>query len=373
MRIGIMLRAIDEKGGIGVYSRYISKELLELDRKNHYVLLYRNAANLGRFASYDNVTERHVKAPNKALWDQVAIPVACWQQKVDVLFHPKFTVPLLAPCKTAMVLHGAGWFMPDFRHFWNDLDLKYLRLMMPLYCRRASAILAVSQITADIFNRTFSIREGKIRTVYFAPGKQFRRVDEMAQLQSVRDKYNLPDQFILHLTGYDRGPRKNIEGVLNAYKIHHGKTPHKLVIGGKDCYRFREDYGIPDDDYGKDIVFTGWIAQEDMPAIYTLADLFLYPSWVEAFPIPITEALSCGTPIVTTSANGLKEIAGDAAYLIDPDNPEEIAEAIHCILADAEVQQTLSEKGLERAKLFNWRKCAEETLGILEGLMNGSA
>jgi len=107
MRIGMMLRALDEKGGIGVYTNNLIPELLRIDKKNHYVLFYRNPVNIGRFAQHKNVTERVVSAPNKAIWDQVAIPYACWREKVDVVFHPKFTAPLLAPCKAVMVVHGA--------------------------------------------------------------------------------------------------------------------------------------------------------------------------------------------------------------------------------------------------------------------------
>jgi glycosyltransferase involved in cell wall biosynthesis len=368
MRIGIMLRSIDEKGGIGVYTRYITQELLDIDHQNEYVLFYRNKGYLGRFGKYARVTERVIDAPNKAIWDQVAIPYACWREKIDVLFHPKFTVPLLATCKTVMVLHGAGWFLAEHQNYWNSLDRKYIRLMMPVYCKKASAIISVSQITTDIFNQLFNLPKGKVETVYFAPGKQFKRIEDESILQNIRANYNLPEKFILTVTGYDRGPRKNIKGLLEAYKIHHGKTPHKLVIAGKDCYRFKEDFGIPDQGYGGDIVFPGWVAQKDLPAFYSLADLFLYPSMVEAFPIPITEALACGTPIVTSNANGLKEIAGNAALFIDPHEPEEIARAMYRILSDSAVQSDLSSKGLQRAQMFNWRKCAAETLGIIEAL-----
>jgi hypothetical protein len=113
MRIGIMLRALDEHGGIGIYTRYVTEELLSLDRHNQYILLYRNPSHIGRFAHSENVVERVIRAPNKVLWDQVAVPYACWKAKVNVVFHPKFTVPFLAPCKTVMTLHGADWFLPE--------------------------------------------------------------------------------------------------------------------------------------------------------------------------------------------------------------------------------------------------------------------
>src|SRR5262245_42763093 len=113
MRVGIMLRAYDEKGGIGVYTRNLVAELLRLDRQNHYLLFYRCRQHAGQFSHYSNVTECVVPVSNRAVWDQVAIPYFCWRHHVDVVFHPKFTAPLLAPCKAVMVVHGADWFIPE--------------------------------------------------------------------------------------------------------------------------------------------------------------------------------------------------------------------------------------------------------------------
>jgi glycosyltransferase involved in cell wall biosynthesis len=207
-----------------------------------------------------------------------------------------------------------------------------------------------------------------MRTVYFGPGKEFKRVNDPAALQKIKLKYDLPDRFILTLSKYAGGGRKNIEGIFKAYRLVHGKIPHKLVVGGKNCFRFRQDYEIPVDGYGRDILFPGWIDQSDLPAIYSLADLYLYPSNLEAFPIPITEAMACGTPIITSRANGLEEIAGSAAVLVNPDNPEEIADTVHRVLTTPELQAQLSAAGLERSRRFNWKRCAQETLEILHGL-----
>ena len=366
MRIGIMLRSIGEKGGIGVYTRNITRELLDLDRDNEYILFYLSRSEMGRYAHYDHASERFIRAPTKAVWDQLSVPVACWKEKVDVLFHPKFTVPLLAPCKTVMVLHGAGWFMPEFQNYWSKSDIRYARAAMPIYCRRASAVISVSQLTTDTFNRLFQLPPGKITTVYFAPARNFQRVSERQLLDQVRDKYELPERFILTLSGYDRGDRKNIAGIISVFRSHHGITQHHLVVGGKDCSKFKTDYEIPDNGYGKDIHFPDWIDQEDLPAIYTLADVFLYPSHVEAFPIPITEALACGTPIITSNANGLLEIVGDAAICVKPDDHEEIAAALHQVLTEPRIREDLSARGTQRAAKFSWDRCARETLRILE-------
>jgi glycosyltransferase involved in cell wall biosynthesis len=370
MRIGMMLRSWDEKGGIGVYTRNLVQELLRIDHKNQYVLFYRDAANLGRFAGYPNVTERVVKAPNKAFWDQAAIPYACWREKLDVVFHPKFTAPLLAPCKAVMVVHGADWFVPEQAQFYGRWDVRYIRTVMPLYFSKCAVVLSVSQLTTDNFYRVLRLPPGKVQTVYFGPARHFRRISDASLLREVRARYHLPQKFILTLTKRGGGGRKNLGQIFQAYARYweQEERPHRLVIGGKDCHLFRAEYGVPEDSYGQDVLFPGWIDQKDLPAVYSLADLFLYPSNLEAFPIPITEAMACGTPILTSDVNGLEEIAGDAALLVDPRDAAAIAAAMRLVLCDSELRARLSLKGLERSHLFTWEACARKTLAILEGL-----
>ena len=363
-----MLRSIDEKGGVGVYTRNIVKELLQLDKNNEYILFYSNSANVGLFSHHENVREAWVRGRNKAVWDQVSIPRACRMAKVDVIFHPKFTVPLFAPCKAVMVVHGADWLIPEQAQFYNWWDVKYMQTMLPLYFRKSSAVISVSRETTDNFNRILRLPANKIQTIYFAPARQFKRITEPALLQQVRERYQLPDKFILTLTKRNGGDRKNLGQIFQAYARYHqrSKLPHKLVIGGIDCHLFREEYLIPQDGYGKDILFPGWIDQMDLPAVFSLADIYLYPSNLEAFPIPLTEAMACGTPILTSNVNGLKEIAGGAALLIDPSDTERIANGMARILSDVDLRESLSRKGLERSSLFSWDRCAKSTLTLLE-------
>ncbi|HET9907817.1 MAG TPA: glycosyltransferase family 1 protein [Anaerolineales bacterium] len=368
MRIGIMLRSITEMGGVGVYTRNIVQELLNLDKKNEYVLFYANRSDLGMFSHLENVNEVWVKARHKALWDQIAIPRVCRREKIDVLFHPKFTVPLLAPCKAVMVVHGADWLIPEQAQFYPWWDVKYMRIMLPFYFRKASVVISVSQETTDNFNQILRLPVDKIHTIYFAPARHFKRITDPDVLQRVRARYQLPDKFILTLTKRKGGERKNLGQVLRAYAGYHEKvlSPHKLIVGGKDCHLFRAEYEIPEDGYGKDILFPGWIDQADLPAVYSLADLYLYPSNLEAFPIPLTEAMACGTPILTSNVNGLKEIAGDAALLVEPNETERISMGMAEILSNAEMRESLSRRGLKRSSLFSWDRCAEGTLELLE-------
>ncbi len=368
MQIGIMLRTYDEVGGIGVYSRNMVQELLRLESGHRFTFYFRSPAHLERFREHPEVTARVVDAPNKALWDQVAIPLQCARDKIDLLFHPKFTIPLAAHCKTVMAVHGADWLIPEQAQYYPRANVLYNRLMLPRYFAKCAKVISVSQLCTDDFNRALRLPPGKIQTVYFGPARHFRRVTDPAALAQARARYGLPERYIFTIARRSSGSRKNFRGLIDAYARYHQRAnaPYPLVIGGKDCVAFKTIYAIPDDGYGRDVHFADWIEQEDLPAVYTQAALYLYPSNLEAFPIPVTEAMTCGTPLITSDANGLREIAGDAALFVNPDDPDEIADAIARVLDQPALQAALSAKGLARAAMFSWEKCARETMAIFE-------
>jgi glycosyltransferase involved in cell wall biosynthesis len=371
MRIAIMLRTLDEHGGISVYTRNLVRALLAEETDHDYLLLYRSNQHVGSFGRHPRISEHVLPGKSKAVWDQLTVPRLCRRLEADVLLNPKFTLPLLSRCPGVMVLHGADWYLPDAAQFYGRLDRLYIRLFMPLYLRKAAGIISVSRLTTEDFQRVFGFPEGRIQTVYFGPARNFARVSDPAKLQDVRERYSLPEKFILTLSKVGSSERKNLSGLLQAYARVHGQVPHKLVVGGKGCERFRDDYAIPDSGWGRDVLFPGWLDQADLPAIYSAADLFLYPSNQEAFPIPITEAMTCGTPIVTSRANGLLELAGDAALLVDPDDAGDIAAAVQRVLTDASLASHLSQSGLKRSAMFSWESCARSTLAVLEDAVAG--
>ena len=372
LRIGVMLRSLDEKGGVGVYTRGIIRELLSLDARNEYVLFYRNPDNLGLFADRPNVTERVIRGRFNGLWDQLAIPRACRRDHVDVVFHPKFTVPINSPCPSIMVLHGADWLLPEQAQYYPSRNVAAMRVLLPLWCRRATAILSVSELTTENIVRAVGLPPGKVTTTYFAPARHFARVVDSDRLADVRRRYDLPERFIFTLSKTSGGARKNAAVMLEAFRHAHARMDHDLVIGGRGVERFRSDYGIPDDGYGARISFPGWIAQEDLPAVYSMADAYLYPSNLEAFPIPLTEAMACGTPIVTSDANGLRELAGDAALRVDHTDPRAIADAVVRIVEDPDLAAEMSRRGLERSRMFDWDRCARLTLDVIEATARGA-
>jgi glycosyltransferase involved in cell wall biosynthesis len=371
MRIGIMLRAYEEKGGVGVYTRNITRHLLEHGPQHEFFLYFSNRDSLEAYADCANAHARFVPPRGKFLWDQVLIPRQFRRDRLDVLFHPKFTVPLLCASKSVMMLHGAGWFIPEVQHFWSRTTRLYTRMMMPIYCRLAGAVLAVSEITREVFIERLGVAPDKITTLYFAPGKQFNVPPDEATTEAVKARYALPERFILTLSGGDRAERKNFGAILEAIKRVHARQPCALVVAGRGCEEFRTRYNIPDEGWGRDVHFPGWVDQADLPVLFREAELFLYPSNMEAHPIPVTEALATGTPIVTSNAYGLKELAGDAALLVDPSDPDAIADAVLKLVSDPGLREELKRRAAVRSKLFDWDRCTHRTLGILERVGSG--
>lgn len=372
MRLGVMMRSADEVGGISVYARNIVAELLKIDSVNEYVLFYKSDKHLGRYNEYANCREILLPGGGKAIWDQVKIPLAAGREKLDLIFNPKFTVPLFTRCKTVMVVHGADWFIPPYDEVYNSLDVFYIKRVMPLYLRKADYVTSVSDYSTDGFVDAFPWLKGKIQTVYFGPHKNFGVIEDRPYLESVRTKYNLPEKFILTVIRYDHGTkntRKNFPAMAEAFaKYKKTGGEEKFVVVGRNCDMYGKENDLAALGIKDDVIFPGLVAQEDLPAFYNLAELYLYPTIIEAFPIPTTEAMACGCPIVTSNSTGLKELTEGVSVAVDPTDTDAIAGAIGKVLGDPDLRRQMREKGLERSRIFNWEKCARETLDIFERL-----
>ena len=376
MRIGMMLRVYNETGGIGVYTKNIIKELLELDQDNDYILFYHDKKNLGSYAKYTNVREVFVNCSNKALWDQVAFPLAARREKIDLIFNPKFTIPLFTKAKCIMVTHGADWYIPPYSSVYGAIDTLYIKTFMPLYFRKCSFVSSVSDYSTDNFKRALPKYADKVKTIYFGPNEVFRKVDDIDELNRVKTQYNLPEKFFLSVIRYDEGTkntRKNFGGMAKAVAKckREGNLTHKWVVAGKNCHKYGEEHNIEAMGIKDDVIFPGLIPQADLPSFYSLASLYLYPTIIEAFPIPITEAMTCGCPIITSNSTGCDELGANVAFKVDPTSTEEIANAIVEVLGDDALRQEMMRKGLERSKIFSWKKCARETLDAFERVYRG--
>jgi glycosyltransferase involved in cell wall biosynthesis len=365
-----MMRSADEVGGISVYARNIVKELLELDHENQYILFYKTEKHLGLYRSYANCREMLLPAKNKALWDQIIIPLTIRREKIDLIFNPKFTVPLFTKAKKVMVVHGADWFIPPYDEVYTAIDNFYIKQVMPLYFKKADFISSVSNYSTDGFVKVFPWCMEKIRTIYFGPNKIFRPVKDKETLAAVRNKYQLPESFLLTVIRYDHGARntrKNFKGMIEAYaKYRQRGGEEKFVVVGRDCHLYAKEHDLAALGVENHVIFTGFVDQAELPSFYCLAELYLYPTIIEAFPIPTTEAMSCGCAIVTSNGTGLKELTEGVSIAVDPTDTDAIADAIMRVQSNPKLKAQMIQKGLERAKLFSWEKCAKETLAAFE-------
>ncbi len=356
---------MNEKQGIGIYSKNLMDQLLEIDKENEYVLFYRDADFLGRYAHCDNVKEKLVKAPGgKMVWDQIMMPIEIRREKLDVLFHTKFTLPLLASCKTVMSIHGASWFVHP--ELYGKFDVFYINRVMPLYCRKSTAITSNSDLTTNDFIRILKVPKEKIRTIRLGTSESFKLIKEKTVLQEAKTRYHLPDKYILSVVKYD--PRKNFENLIAAFRKLRKRIDCKLVVAGIGCEKYIEEYDLNSDGTTDDVTFLGWVEQEDLPALYNLACCMFFPSVYEEFGIPTCEAMACGCPPIVSKTGALPEIAGDTGLIVDPFNPEEMSVALEKIWSNDKLRTRLSKLALERAKIFTWRRCAEETLELLQSL-----
>jgi len=382
LRIGVMLRGVGEYDGAGVYIRSLLEALLRLDRSNRYVFFYSRAGDLGRFAQYSNVRETVVRAPGKLLWDQVAVPLAARRAAVDVLFHHKFSVPVLAPCPTIVQQRGTEyWTFPEYYPGWSGwVNRRYNTLTIPIYCRRAARVLTNSDSLAGELTRLAGVPPAKMATVYAAADERFRRITDQVQLAAVRERYGLPDRpfFLMVVKGYARVgesarklcSRKNLEVALAAYarlRQLQPNAPPMVILGAGVKGRLtpellHEWFGLDPES----VVIPGLIGHDDMPAAYSLAGALLFPSYYESFGIPLVEAMACGCPVITSSAPACPEVVGDAALIVHPDDQDGMTHAMLRLIREPELVDELRARGLERARHFSWDRSARQLLAELE-------
>lgn len=359
-----MLRTLEEKQGIGIYSRNLMSSILKIDKENTYYFIYVSEQHTGSFGEHKNLKEIVIPCRNKFLWDQWAVPKFA-KGKTDIIFNTKFSVPLVASCQVMMVFHGSEWYV--YPEFYSKLDILYNKIFLPLYCKKASAISSVSKITADDMVKFIRFDAKKIFVVHSAIDPRFKPITDESRLSNIRNKYNLPERYILFVGNLY--PGKNFRNIVKAFKRIKNEIgfPVKLVSVGSLRWKYEKDFReIEVLGLKNDILFTGWIEQEELPALYHLADLFLFPSLYEGFGIPIVEAMACGCPVVTSDTGSCPEVAGSAAKLVDPKNFNDIADGVIDILTNNILRKKMIAQGLVEAKQFSWDKAARETLKIFQ-------
>jgi len=372
MRIAIDYRsALSQRVGVGRYTHNLVRSLSRLDQENEYILFsfllkgYRSRI-LAASAPGSNFTLLSAPIPTRMtrfLANRLSIPIEKLIGHCDIAHFPEPYPFRSRVGKVIVTVHDVSFeLMPEM--FTRD-TVSIFRKQMEVVLRRADEIVAVSERTKKDLMDLYGIDCGKIHVVLHGVEESFRPMKEGEGLGEVRDRYGLPEKFVLQVGTLE--PRKNHKRLLEAYRLMCEKhtAEHSLVICGKrgwldeDIYKAAGGPGLE----GK-VAFTGYVSDEELPFIYNLASAVVYPSLYEGFGLPVIEGMACGRPVLTSSRGAMAEVAGEAALFVDPEDVDEMADGLRRLLYDEPLRERLIKAGLERAARFTWEETARQTLAV---------
>ena len=375
MNIGIDIRCLmtANKTGVGEYTTELLSAVFALDKINQYYLFYNSANDVAvQIPKWfgDNIHYIHTRWPNKLLnfclllfrWPKLDKMIG---QKLDLWYAPNLNFTALSKhTKFVLTVHDLAFeFFPGWLTWRQRLWHKLIRPKKQ--CGRAGLILTPSDNTKRDLADFYKIPAEKIKVVYPGLSSIFYPLSSISsgaeqKKKELRVKYDLPENFILFLGTIE--PRKNILGLNDQTDLH-------LVIAGAPGWKNKKIYAHAAASPVKDkIKFIGYVAPADKPGLYSLASIFVYPSFYEGFGFPILEALSSGVPVITSSRSSLPEIAGSAATYVNAHYPEQIITAINRLLNDIQMREKQIKTGLLQSEKFRWPKAAEEFLKLVNNL-----
>ena len=349
--------------GIGRYVADLAEALLEHNGESEYVAFYNRASEaalVSPFAGMGRLSTPHGDKP----WRMrvLVAHLARLSQDhllpgIDVFHGADNLLPRLSCIRTVLTLHDLAFRLQPGT--FTPLNRWYLTVMTPRFLRAADAIIVDSESTKRDAMRLYGVPQERLTVVLPGVKSFFHPVRDPGRLQEIRSRYALPERFILHVGTVE--PRKNLATLFEAFKLLSG-TEVKLVIAGRKGWSCEEIFArLARLGLESHVVFTGFVPDDDLPALYSLAEVFAYPSLYEGFGLPPLEAMACGTPVVSSNSSSLPEVVGDAAILVVPGDVPGWKEALETLLALAELKASLRERGLRRASRFTWEAAALKT------------
>lgn len=374
MRIAIDAHSIGAKlGGNESYALNLIEALAQVDQSNEYTLYVTTTQAYDRLHQrWPNFKVRNTRPHTPLIRIPLTLSAELRKNPVDVL-HVQFTAPPFCPCPVVVSIHDLSF--EHLPHTFNRRSRTQLRLTVRHSARRAARIISLSEHTKRDIVETYGISAEMISAIPLAAPTHFAPVSDDNELQRVRQTYGIVGEYILTVGSIQ--PRKNLARLVRAYaslrKKQIGDSFPKLVLVGKCAWLYDETLRALQETGIKDsVILTGYVPESDLPALYSGARCFVYPSYFEGFGLPPLEAMKCGTPVMVGNATSLPEVVGDAALTVDPFDINAIASGLESMLNDSVLRDTLRVKGKARATFFDWRDTARRTLGVYEQVVHGS-
>jgi glycosyltransferase involved in cell wall biosynthesis len=378
MIIGIDIRmlASGNKTGVEEYTCQLLKSMLPLNSEIKFKLFYSgyNKQELNfDWINLPNVELIDFKFPNRVLDTSLRFldfpKMENLMGKMDIFFSPHiFLTSNQKNCKKIATFHDLSFekypeFYSKSKNFWH------FSMNPKRQAQKADRIIAVSNSTKQDLVEIYGIKPQKIKVIYSGLNPLFKKEVTEEKKKEVSQKYKLSEKYILYLGTLE--PRKNISSLIKAFakSKQNGflrNTNTKLVIAGTKGWLYQTIFNTASElNLAEEIIFTGFIEEEDKPALYEMAQLFIYPSFYEGFGFPPLEAMARKTPVITSNISSIPEAVEDAALIINPCNIDEIKQAMESIISDKKLAQKLIERGLGKIDKFNWEKCGKETLDFI--------
>jgi glycosyltransferase involved in cell wall biosynthesis len=377
MRIGVdITAAVTQGGGIGRYTRELIYALIKADKENEYHLFSaRQPAVLpvpDPVPAGENI--RYHQAPLNERWLyrlwyrlRLPLPVQLLTGSLDLFHSPDFVLPpVRGGIPTILTVHDLS-----FVHFPDTFTpalVNYLNKVVPWSVERATHILADSQATKDDLMNIWQVGAEKVTVLYSGVSGRFRPVTDKKQLAAVRQKYGLGSApFLVSVSTLQ--PRKNFQMLIRAFKPVADQQPHNLVIAGGKGWLYEEMLAeVEKQGLAGRVKFIGFVADSDLPALYSEASLMVFPSLYEGFGLPLLEAMACGIPVLSSNSSCLPEVVGEAAVQLSPTDQEAWSQMMNGLLADSGRRARMVAAGFLQARKFTWKKAAVQLLGIYREL-----
>jgi len=363
-----------QDSGIGRYTANLLSELLHKAGEEDFVgLIDPENAAAGEILDSSRIRWVPVDAPYHSLRAFWRLPKVLREQRADLFHSHNYHVSPFLPCPLVLTVHDLTPLdYPSSRVAYFGKPL--LRLLYKMAVAKAQRIIVPSQWTGLDLRSKLKVPEEIIRVIPEGVDDRFRHRPDNSQIARVRKTYRLPEQFLLYVGRWR--PHKNIPIMVKAFQTIAsqpiGKGLHLVVAGSYDRQRLDLFGGASPDIAGR-ICFTGFVFDEDLPAVYSLATAVVAPSFAEGFGLTALEAMACGTPVIAANAGGLPEVCGNGALLVDPWSATEMADAMGCLMADQALRIQLAEQGQAQAQQFTWERTAHQTMRVYREVLSTGA